>query len=282
MKIGITGITGYVGRHVAKYLQNNTNNRVVALHPYQPKNKLYDQHRNWTLNTPTDVDKIDDLNSLVHFAYDYSATTVDETRKNNIAGTVSLMQAARSAGVNNRIHISSLAAHSKTRSLYGYTKIAIESQLDNTTTVVRPGLVYGNDFGSTIQKLNKLITSFPFIPRPIGTTYRFTCHYDDIAQLIIELLNGTKNFEKPIIAASESGIRFRDLVYKIAKHNNTFAQTIPVPISPIALAVHYFEKTGITFPISSDNLYGLAYPNQNPDFSITEKIETRFQDFQIK
>jgi nucleoside-diphosphate-sugar epimerase len=72
------------------------------------------------------------------------ATTYSDLRRICVDGSNTLFEAARRAGVERIVFISTISAFDGCRSAYGKTKLAVEKSLAGTTAVVlRPGLVFG-------------------------------------------------------------------------------------------------------------------------------------------
>ena len=79
------------------------------------------------------------MSALVHCAYDFKPLRWDEIRAVNVEGARKLFPAARAAGVEKIICISSISAYDGCRSLYGKAKLEIEKiALDNGALVIRP------------------------------------------------------------------------------------------------------------------------------------------------
>src|SRR5687768_8727791 len=107
----------------------------------------------------------------------------------NVAGTASMIDAARKAGVKRFVHISSLAAREPKLSAYGWSKARSErlvaaSGLD--WTIVRPPAVYGPGDRETFELFKMARRGLVALP-PRG---RFSViHVEDLCRLILALLD---------------------------------------------------------------------------------------------
>lgn len=88
-----------------------------------------------------------------------------------------------------KILLSSLSAHSRSKSIYGRSKLAMEELFLMNGGVVRAGVVFGPGAGGVIERLSRLSRS-PISLIPYSRNRRlFFSHIDDLCEEILQLLN---------------------------------------------------------------------------------------------
>jgi uncharacterized protein YbjT (DUF2867 family) len=144
--IGITGATGFVGSTLIQIARDEGwHVRALTRRPRAPENGLtwiqgaLDQPKQLTLLAQGS-------DAIIHVAGVTNVPTREAFIQGNVEGTLNMVEAAKSAGVERFIHVSSLAAREPDLSNYGWSKhkaetIVAASGLD--WTMVRPPGVYG-------------------------------------------------------------------------------------------------------------------------------------------
>ncbi len=144
--LAITGGTGFVGQHLIKQA------RADGWHV----RALSRQHRaaepgiDWIQGTLDERDRLAELakgsDVIIHVAGATNVPTREAFEAANVTGTLNMVEAARSVGVDRFIHVSSLAARYPDLSNYGWSKAkaeAIVSASGLDWTIIRPPAVYG-------------------------------------------------------------------------------------------------------------------------------------------
>ena len=93
--------------------------------------------RFFDLSTEEPADELDDVDVLVHCAYDMTLTKRADIWRVNVFGSVALLERALAAGVPRTLVVSSMSAYRGTSQLYGRSKLAGELALDPSSTIVR-------------------------------------------------------------------------------------------------------------------------------------------------
>lgn len=145
LRVGVTGASGFIGRHVMAALASTGHHPVAVRRPFE---------------RDTLVSLFGTLDAVIHLAGVVSAVSDAEFVRGNVTATHAVADAARTTGVR-LVHISSLAAAGPAPlsapreeddppvpiTAYGRTKLAGETVLRDTQglrwTVLRPGVVYG-------------------------------------------------------------------------------------------------------------------------------------------
>ena len=145
LRVGVTGASGFIGRHVMAALASTGHRPVAVRRPFERE---------------TLISLFGTLDAVIHLAGVVSAVSDDEFERGNVTATRVVADAALTSGVR-LVHISSLAAAGPAPAsapraeddapapitTYGRTKLAGETVLRGMQTlrwtVLRPGVVYG-------------------------------------------------------------------------------------------------------------------------------------------
>lgn len=143
MKLALTGGTGFVGqRLIERALAAGHGVRALARRPQPPRAGV-----TWITGDLADPAALcDGADAVVHVAGVVNAPDRAGFAAGNIAGTHSIVAAARGAGVARFVHVSSYAAREPELSDYGWSKAGAEQAVmasDRAWTIVRPPAVYG-------------------------------------------------------------------------------------------------------------------------------------------
>ena len=157
----ITGSNGYVGGCIKNYFAAcGWKIRELTRQPKPGADGIAFQ-----LGAEVSPQSLTGVDALVHCAYDFRPLRWDEIRAVNVDGSRKLFAAARTAGVQKIVNISSISAYEGCRSLYGKAKLEVEKiALDCNALTVRPGLVYGKGPGGMFGKLTAQIQQSSVIP----------------------------------------------------------------------------------------------------------------------
>jgi predicted dehydrogenase/nucleoside-diphosphate-sugar epimerase len=190
----------------------------------------------------------------------------------NVAGTMKLAQAARSAGCRAFIFLSSQSAKPTATSAYGRTKHAAEEALraaDGVRAILlRPGLVCGPGSRGLFQRMCHMVNSLPVVPLlGGGRAWVQPIHVDDLCEAIFAcVLRSDEFLGRTFRLGDPQGLPLRDFLQLISQVNRGRRKpTLPVPLWPVELAVKAAEALGLPLPINSNNLKGLR---------LVEKMET--------
>ncbi|MGD0651956.1 MAG: NAD-dependent epimerase/dehydratase family protein [Verrucomicrobiia bacterium] len=274
MKVGITGAGGYVGSHLARYLEER-GHAVVRL----------SRSRGFRLGEPVRPEIVTGLDALIHAAYDFAARGAADIERVNVKGSIALFEAAAAAGVGRLIFISSMAAFPTCRSLYGRGKLAVETHvLRLGGDAVRPGTIYGGEAGGIFRSVSALAEKLPVIPLPGGGQQVFyLIHIDDLSALIERLL-GTDlpDGRRLLRVACPEPLTLREVITRIARGLGQRRVFLPVPAALVMTGLRVAETVlGRQCPVRSDSLLSLLNPDPAPDFSLPAALAgARFRGFE--
>lgn len=221
------------------------------------------------------------IDVLIHCAYDFSLHKWSEIEEANVQGSVRLMRAARAEGVRKIILISTMSAFAGCQSLYGKAKLLIEDEaLRMGGTVIRPGLIYGEAPGGMVGSLAQTIKKSSYLPLiGSGKQILYLTHEDDLATLVKTIVKHDLQVEAPIVAAAEQGLSFRSILHRLAQMQQKKITLIPLPWQLVWGVLKITESCGFSFRLRSDSVISLVNQNPHPDFTQTRKTKTTFRNF---
>ena len=186
--LAVTGGTGFVGGHLLRHaLAAGHDVRALTRGWKPPEDEIA-----WVdgaLDRPETLLKlVAGSDAVIHIAglINGSRAAFEAV---NVAGTANMIDAARKAGVERFVHISSLAAREPRLSAYGWSKSKSErlvaaSGLD--WTIIRPPAVYGPGDRETLELFRMARRGIVALP-PKG---RFSIvHVEDLCRLILAVLD---------------------------------------------------------------------------------------------
>ena len=271
LRIGITGAHGYVGARLCATLAS-AGHEVVRLVRLPHEGERY-----FCLGEIIAPETLEDLDVLVHCAWDMRAAGPSAVRRTNIRGSVHLFDAAHTAGVSRVIFISSMSAFPGCHSQYGLAKLEVEQAISKRGGIsIRPGLVYGPEPGGMVGALLRLASVSPVLPMIGRGRYPlFPCHEDDLSELLLVACMSAQEKLQPVITAAErKAWPFRDIVTTLAGRKLFY---IPVPWQLAWAGLRLLELFTIRSRLKSDSLLGLVYSNQEPDFAALDQLGAAFR-----
>jgi len=213
--------------------------------------------------------------TLVHCAYDFKPLRWEEICAVNVDGTKKLLAAARAAGVEKIVAISSISAYDGCRSLYGKAKLEIErSALDHGALVIRPGLVYGSGAGGMFGKLTAQVSKSSVIPLiGDGSQIQYLVHHEDLSAFIGRYAGGELNVSPRLLtAANAEPWAFKPLLQAIARGLDKNVKFVPLPWRLVWAGLKTAELGGLKLSFRSDSLVSLMYQNPAPNFSANATV----------
>jgi nucleoside-diphosphate-sugar epimerase len=253
--LAITGATGYVGAAIAARACEDGRD-VLAL-GRRPTTDL--DWRPYELDQRPDSDLFNGVEVVVHCAYDLSLTRHRDIWRVNVEGTRRLVQASAAAGAR-FVLISSMSAYPGTKQIYGQAKLAAErAVLDSGGSVVRLGLVYGNEGRGMIGALQRLV-GLPLTPLIGRNARQFTIYANDMVRGVLRLALGTECGHDPIGLAHPRAVRFEDLLVALARRAGTRLRAFDVPWPAAYGAMRLAEALRVPLPLRADSVLGLVRP----------------------
>lgn len=276
----VTGATGYVGGAIARRLRAH-GWHVIGLTRSPTANA--DEHRPWSLQSQ-ELPVLQDVDVLVHAAYDFTPIAWDDIKAINIDGTRRLFDAAVDAEVERIIYISSPAAFKGTRSLYGTAKLLTEAEAATRgAAVVRPGLVYGPKSGAMFDRLARFSSKLPVIPLIVDDSHPIlTAHEEDVGDLVAAIADGREKPPpgRPVVAACADALTLRSLLASLAAARGQRSPVfVPIPWRLVVGVLRTFERAGLTPPFRSDSALSLANSDLHPFSDASSPTTVAFRAF---
>ena len=278
----ITGASGYVGSRISAYLSRKGWSIYELNHGTGNPAKNNGPVIDYSLDRAISSITLRGINVLIHCAYDFRPLHWKRINEVNVKGSVQLFDAANKAGVKKIIFISTMSAFTGCKSIYGKAKLEIETEaLKIGATVIRPGLVFGNDAGGLIAALCQMVCAAKFIPLiGRGNQVLHLVHEQDLCRLVYKIVqNEGAVFSKPIVAASEKGKTLKQILSVLTDIQKKKVVFIPIPWVLVWSGLKLVEIVGLRVAFRSDSLISLLNQEQNPDFGLTRRTGIAFREF---
>lgn len=248
--IGITGANGFIGSHLVS-LFRNAGYSVVAF-SRNAQTQLQDgvTRRRFDLEPETGQPDLTGCGVLIHCAY-----VKQDAGRVNVQGTRNLYDAAKQAGVQQFIFISSLSAHDQSISTYGRMKYEIETSLDlKADLILKLGLVLGTGglFGNMVRAVRKSWI-VPLVDG--GRQFLQTIDIEDMGKCVLAAVErGTVG--KVTLVADEP-LTLSDMVKTIGIQSERQPFLLSIPYWMVSLGLSLVEFLRIPLSVSRENLLGL-------------------------
>ena len=284
-RCAVTGANGYVGSRIAEYFEARDWTVFAFTRRHNLSASSSQVHVPFQLESRIDpqIFRENDIRAVIHCAYDFRPVDWKEIYRVNVEGSTRLFRAAKEAGVDRIIFMSSISAFDGCSSLYGKAKLEIEKVAARVgASIIRSGLVYGSrPSGGMFGALQRSVAKSTIIPLiGSGKYIQYLVHEEDLCGLILRLIQDEENLPLgPVVAASPYGWRIRDLVQVMATAQHTRVRLVPLPWQAIWLVLKVGELLGIGLPFRSDSVISLVRQNPNPDFSLADQLGYRFRGF---
>lgn len=251
MKYFITGVTGFVGKHLALEMKRVDKEIEIIGLIRKAKDLNFFKKLNIKLLIGNLNDKklliegLKNVNSVIHLAALVSGKDKKLFYKTNVLGTKNLVEACLSAGVKNIIFISSrLADSTYGKNVYGQTKLEAEEIIKKSGLnfiILRPALIYGEN-DKDLTRIIKIIKRFPLIPiLGDGNYYLQPVYVKDIVNTIIFILKNNIFNKKTYNLAGEP-ISYNEIVNQICKRLNKKVTKIHLSPKLIKPLIWIYEK----------------------------------------
>jgi len=273
----VTGASGYVGSQVAEHL--SASGWTVRRLGRSGSDVRFD------LANPVPASAFDGADALVHLSYDFGCQGWREIERVNVGGSRRLFAAARSAGIERIVCVSTVAAFPGARSNYGRAKLEIErAAFEAGACVVRPGLVWGPGGGAMFGALERAVRRLPVVPLPAPPGLEMVLvNEDDLAELVERILESWPEASgELIVAACEQSLSFGALLRSLAIGDRRPPRLLRLPWRAAWLGLRALELVGVTPPFRSDSLVSLVAVDTDPFSRATttaERFGVRFRPY---
>jgi nucleoside-diphosphate-sugar epimerase len=187
VKLAITGATGFVGgRLLEAAFGAGHQTRALTRRSMRPRVGV-DWIKGALDDEPSLARLVDGTDVVIHVAGVLKGRTQADFDGPNVGGTQAVVAAARAAGVQRIVHVSSLAAREPELSFYGASKAKSEQVVASSGlkhAIVRPPAVYGPGDKETLELFKMARAGIVMLP-PRGRLS--VVHADDLARLLLAL-----------------------------------------------------------------------------------------------
>ncbi len=275
----ITGSSGWVGGRLKNFLAYAGWDVVEwTRRPSSPGKSV-----SFRLGDDVDPKQFAGVKALVHCAYDFSGKRWEDIERVNVRGSEKLLRAAKAAGVERIVFISTISAFDGCRSLYGRAKLAIEHIASEVgAVIIRPGLVYGDKPGGVFGGLVKQTQGGKFVPLiGGGGQLQFLVHEQDLGRFVSRCLAGEIFERNPITLAHVQSWTLRQMLSELAAVQGRRVTFVPVPWRAVWLTLKILETLKLPAPFRSDSLISLIYQDTAPSFAPADSLVAERRAFQV-
>jgi hypothetical protein len=201
-RVAVTGRSGFVGGIIAGALEKQGHTLVDV---------YFDQHRKYCLGDEVRSQDLAEFEFLIHCAHDFSLRNRNIYEVNFLGSIPLLLSAcAREVPI---LCISSLAAHSKTKSWYGFTKLCLENSVReiggySVRLGVLPLDLKGNRFAS-LAKGTRILKLF-FCPGN-KNTYFYSTNLESLEKFLVAFLSKSLSVDKTYKIAEQKSLTYSQL-----------------------------------------------------------------------
>ena len=261
----LTGATGFLGRHLLPLLA--AEHRVICLARTPPS--AAQPNVEWVrgdLGDPAALPaQLRGVDVVLHAAALTGKAKTEQYNHVNIAGTRSLLDAARTAGVPRFLHVSSVAVKFPDKSGYPYGQsketaelLVKESGLSHC--IVRPAIILGA--GSPVWKGVAPMLKLPIMPVfGNGKTPIQPIHVQDVAALLAEIVRRDLFSNQMWEFGGPEVLTFEDLLQRAReRRSGRRATVLHVPLGPLVALLSAVEPILFSvLPITTGQLSSFRY-----------------------
>lgn len=268
MKLAITGATGFVGGATLDAALGAGHSVRALTRAAQPPR----QHVEWVEGTLADHAALrtlcegagDTADAVIHIAGLTNTPDPVNFEAANVEGTTNMIAAAKAAGIERFVFVSSLAAREPELSAYGASKARAERLVEASGldwTIVRPPAVYGPRDTEMFELFRS--ARLGIVPLPPGGATSII-HVDDLARLLVILTDrrGPKRVFEPD-DGREGGWSHKELARAIGHavgRTRILAPNLPAPALRTAARADRLIR-GDKAKLTPDRVSYMSHPN---------------------
>ena len=266
--VAVTGLTGFVGRNVA---------RALASEGTGWRGLVRDQRKLGALDLPQgeivkgsleDTAALNRLcegaSAVIHCGGRIAALSRKDFFTTNVAGTSLLLAASMRMGVKRFVHVSSLAAREPQVSDYAASKRAGEEAVkegagSTSWVIMRPPVVYGPGDAATVPLMRSLARPIAFVPGSAATRLSLI-HVRDLARALT-MLAANHDIQSTVLEIDDGkagGYNFEEIAAAASQATGAKTRVVFVPrpmlAGPAWLSLAMARTTGIPAMFCPDKL----------------------------
>lgn len=275
MKVFITGVTGYLGRSMARHLL--TEGYRVAGSSRRAASISGVDVAVAAMGDPIEPAIFGDCAVVIHAAHDFEAGSANK----NIKATLAMRDAAVKAGVPRQIFLTSYSARPDAESEYGRTKYTIEGFFSDSSFVnLRLGLVIGN--GGLFARQRSILLRTPIVPLlrdgdfPVAVVAM--SHVVAATEVIIQ--TPRSGFQNLFYDARPT---MKEFVQEIKKHAGQRPRLFPIGPRLAMAAVKVARAAGFPIPVDPGQIRSLQL-NEDSHWrsDLPDLLGQRHEEFQLR
>lgn len=278
MTIAVTGGTGFVGQAVLDQAHAD-GNPVRALTRRDQPDRPGVTWVKGDLSTPDALaDLVRGARAVIHIAGVVNAPDAEGFDSGNVAGTEAVIEAARGAGVDRFVQVSSLAAREPGLSLYGQSKHRAERSVEQSGlawTIVRPPAVYGPRDTEIFEVFKA--ARYGVVPMPPRGRASII-HVQDLARLLLAVADSPADSQPHVLEPDdgrENGWSHDELARAIgaAMGKTVWAPSVPRGLLMAAARLDRLLR-GSGAKLTPDRASYMAHPDwtSSPDRAVPESL----------
>ena len=263
----ITGISGFVGSHLAKdavqagytvrgLVRPTSNTSVFSL----PEDRII----RGDLTDPDSLKPaVEGVDAVVHCAATTSEmrSSLEESTRVNVKGTEHLLTLCKTHGVDDFVYISSQSAKPGNPSVYGRTKLEGEERTKHSGLnyrILRPNVIYGAGSTGLFAKMTRLIQKLPVIPViGSGTEQLRPIYVQDLAQAILQCLEAPKTATRSYDLGGADVVTFNEFIAHQIETLQLSRTVMHIPIGLCLFMARGMQMVLANPPVTVDNIHGL-------------------------
>jgi nucleoside-diphosphate-sugar epimerase len=220
--------------------------------------------------------------ALVHCAYDFRPVSWGDVEAVNVTGSLELLRAAQTAGVERLVFISTISAFEGCTSLYGRGKLEVERGVHALGGIsLRPGLVWGAKAGGLFERLARQVRTSSLVPLPDGgRPLQYLAHQADVAVAVSAALTRAEHtLAAPVTVAHATPWPLAAIVTAIAKALDRRIVIAPAPWRAMWMALRAAELLHVPLGVRSDSLISLMRQDPAPHINVEQELGVTMRGF---
>ena len=263
MKVFVTGATGFTGSRVVPLLLKNGYEVRCLYRASSDRSLLSDPKIEWALG---DISDSQSLSTVMQ-----GADALVNIASLGFGHADSIISAAKTAGIQRAIFISTTAIFTQLNVLSKKVRVAAELAIETSGlkyTILRPTMIYGSSRDRNMWRLIRFMRYSPIAPIfGDGKYLQQPIYVDDVAQAVVSCLSNEGTIGKSYNIAGKHALTYNDVIDTIARKMNKRVWKIHVPSKPVVSLLRFFKRIPIPFPIKAEQVLRL---NENKDFSYAD------------
>lgn len=261
--IGVTGGTGFVGRHIVARLEETGQDVRVLARRLQdlPGAEVIEGD----ITDPTAVARaVTGCSAVIHLVGIIREVGPSTFKRVHVQATRNVVEACREHGVRRLLYMSALGTRENARSRYHRSKwrseeLVRESGLE--ATIFRPSVIFGKGSALVLQ-LRDLVARWPMVP-VIGDGMSLTqpVWVEDVASCFVGALDSGDTVGQTYELGGPETLGFEQLLDLVAESEGLETSKVHLPIWLLKPATAVLSRLSSRFPLTADQLAMLTEDN---------------------